>query len=215
VSASRAGDRGIGPEPMRQQLAEELLRIGELPAAYDAERAMLGSIMLRPGVAGRVLPLLREHHFQNPAYREVFVALQQLHDRGSPLDAVTVLAELRRRGRVRFGPQNAGVVLHDCCEAAFTPGAGVSYAAILTEYATRRRLVEAGVRLVQLAQDGHGGLPDFMARVEAEYEALAAEASRHQRAELLENRGKAFSAPSERIEALERVQSPSGVEMER
>ena len=149
------------------------------PTDIPAEQAVLGAILLSGGVARRLLPQLRAEQFYRPAHGEVLGVMQHLHTRGEPVDPLTVHAELRRRGRVHFGERAAAVVLHDLLAATPTVANAGYYAGIVAETAARRRAIEAGVRLVQLAGAGHGDLDQLMSDAARELACLRAAVERH------------------------------------
>lgn len=149
------------------------------PADLPAEQAVLGAILLSPDAASNLLPRLRAEQFHQPQHGELLTVMQHLHSRGEPVDPLTVHAELRRRGRVTFGERNAAVVLHDLLAATPTAANGSYYARIVAETAARRRAVEAGVRIVQLAGAGHGGLDQLMSDAARELACLRAAVERH------------------------------------
>ena len=139
-----------------------------LPQDIDAERAVLGAILLNPAVAAQLLPLLRPGHFYRPWHGQLLAAAQALHTAGHPVDPVTVHAELRRRGQRGETGRSSGVLIHHLLAAVPVTASGPHYARIVVEHAARRRLVQAGIKLVQLAQNpagGHGDLDAVMREV--------------------------------------------------
>jgi replicative DNA helicase len=151
----------------------------EPPQDLPAEQAVLGAVLLSADVARHLLPRLRPEQFYRPAHGELLSVMQHLHHRGEPVDPLTVHAELRRRGRVEFGERKAAVVLHDLLAATPTVANAGYYAAIVTDVAARRRAVEAGVRLVQLAGDGQGDLDALMSSAVHELACVRAAVERH------------------------------------
>jgi replicative DNA helicase len=133
-----------------------------LPSDIPAEQAVLGAILLSAETARELLPLLRVEQFYSPVHSELLGVMHHLHDRKVPVDPLTVHGELRRRGRLQFGGRNAAVVLHDLIAATPTVANARYYAGLVAEAAVRRRAVEAGVRIVQLAGAGHGGVDELM-----------------------------------------------------
>ena len=151
----------------------------EVPADVPAEQAVLGAILLSPDAAASLLPRLRPEQFYRPAHGELLGVMQHLHVRGEPVDPLTVHAELRRRGRVQFGERKAAVVLHDLLAATPTIANARYYAGIVAETAVRRRAVEAGVRLAQLAGAGRGDLDQLMSDAVHEIACIRAAVERH------------------------------------
>lgn len=74
-------------------------RTDEVPFAPDAEKAVLGAILLDGAIpdAGELRPQL----FFSPSNREIFIAMQAITARGDlKIDPITVMEELRRAGRL-------------------------------------------------------------------------------------------------------------------
>ena len=155
------------------------MRTMEQPADEPAEQAVLGAILLSPDAARNLLPRLRPEQFYRPAHGELLRVMQHLHGRGAPVDPLTVHAELRRRGRVQFGERKAAVVLHDLLAATPAVAHARYYAGIVAEAAARRRAVEAGVRLAQIAASGHGDLEALMSDAVHELACIRAAVDRH------------------------------------
>lgn len=151
----------------------------EPPQDIPAEQAVLGAILLSAEVARGLLPQLRAEQFYRPAHGELLGVMQHLHERGEPVDPLTVHAELRRRRRLEFGERKAAVVLHDLLAATPTVANAGYYAAIVAEAAARRRAVEAGVRLAQLAGGGRGDLDELMSLAVQELACVRAAVERH------------------------------------
>jgi len=102
-----------------------------------------------------VLERLRPGDFYRPAHQSVYDAILDLYGRGEPADAVTVSAELDRRGllkRVGGAPY-----LHTLISTVPTAANAGYYAGIVAEKSLLRRLVEAGTRVVQYGYAGAEG----------------------------------------------------------
>jgi replicative DNA helicase len=172
----RGGGTGAPAAPPARPLPAE-------PENLFAERAALGAILLSPRVAAQALPLLRPEHFTHPWHRHLLDALRAVHATGKPLDAITAHAELRRRGVTRYAERDTGVLLANLLEATPTAASGMYYTAIVLEYAARRRLVQAAVRLAEVARDGHGDLDQVMRFVTHEIACVRAAVDTHHRAQ--------------------------------
>ena len=71
------------------------------PQDAAAEQAVLGGMLLSKDAVADVLEKLRPGDFYKPANQLVYDAILDLYGRGEPADAVTVAAELDRRGLLR------------------------------------------------------------------------------------------------------------------
>ena len=147
----------------------------------DAERAVLGAVLICPQVAGPALAVLRPEHFYQPWHAELLAVLQAMHAADLPIDPITTHAACQRRGLRGDGGRHLGVLLHDLTAAVPVPVAGMAYVAIVVDQAARRRLAQAGSRLTQLAEAGHGELADIANLVEGELTAVRAAFAEHTR----------------------------------
>jgi replicative DNA helicase len=128
------------------------------PQDIAAEQSVLGGMMLSKDAIPDVIEVLRGVDFYRPAHEMVYESILDLYGRGEPADAVTVSAELTKRGELsRVG---GPAYLHTLLSSVPTAANAGYYARIVRERAVLRRLVDAGTRIVQLGysgSDGRGG----------------------------------------------------------
>lgn len=125
------------------------------PQDMAAEQSVLGGMLLSKDAIADVLESLRPGDFYRPAHQNVYDAILDLYGRGEPADAVTVAAELDRRGHLkRVGGHP---YLHTLISTVPTAANAGFYAGIVAEKAMLRRLVEAGTRVVQYGYAGAEG----------------------------------------------------------
>ena len=139
----------------------------------QAEYATLGSLMLAPAGLDLVAPWLQPTDFRDPLGGEVFGLLLAMRKRSAVIDPVTVLAELRRRGRLG-GAGAAGMALVRMVESVPVPGAVASYGRLVLAASIGRQLEAAGSRLAQVGRARRGESTDWLDRATAELAALAA-----------------------------------------
>ena len=125
------------------------------PQDPAAEQAVLGGMLLSKDAIADVLEKLRPGDFYRPANQNVYDAILDLYGRGEPADAVTVAAELDRRGLLRR--VGGAPYLHTLISTVPTAANAGYYASIVSEKALLRRLVEAGTRVVQYGYAGAEG----------------------------------------------------------
>ncbi|MFH5821428.1 replicative DNA helicase [Georgenia sp. AZ-5] len=125
------------------------------PQDIAAEQSVLGGMLLSKDAIADVVEELRGNDFYRPAHEMVYEAILDLYGRGEPADAVTVAAELTKRGEIaRVG---GAPYLHTLISSVPTAANAGFYARIVREQAVLRRLVEAGTRIVQLGYSTDGG----------------------------------------------------------
>ena len=118
------------------------------PQNVDAEMSVLGGMMLSKDAIADVIEILRSADFYRPAHASVYEVVIELFGRGEPADAVTVGAELKKKGELeRIGGLP---YLHTLVATVPTAANAAYYARIVREQAQLRSLVEAGTRIVQL-----------------------------------------------------------------
>jgi replicative DNA helicase len=125
------------------------------PQDNAAEMSVLGGMLLSKDAIADVLERLRPGDFYRPAHQNVYDAILDLYGRGEPADAVTVAAELDRRGLLRR--IGGAPYLHTLISTVPTAANAGFYAGIVAEKALLRRLVEAGTRVVQYGYAGAEG----------------------------------------------------------
>ncbi len=136
------------------------------PHDLAAEQCVLGGMMLSKDAISDVLDVIKAHDYYRPAHQLVHDVILDLYGRGEPADAVTVAAELTKRGDIaRVG---GAPYLHTLIASVPTAANAGYYARIVRERAILRRLVEVGTRIVQLGYAGDGDANDLVDRAEAE-----------------------------------------------
>jgi replicative DNA helicase len=144
--------------------AGELVRTP--PQDLAAEQSVLGGMLLSKDAIADVVEVVRGHDFYRPAHELVFEAILDLYGRGEPADAVTVSAELQKRGEL--GRVGGAPYLHTLLQSVPTAANAGYYARIVRETAILRRLIEAGTKIVQLGYAGDGDADDIVDAAQAE-----------------------------------------------
>src|SRR4029077_14386456 len=138
------------------------------PQDAAAEQAVLGGMLLSKDAIADVLERLRPGDFYRPAHQNIYDVVVDLSSRGEPADAVTVAADLDRRGLLRR--IGGAPYLHTLISTVPTAANAGYYAGIVAEKALLRRLVEAGTRVVQYGYAGAEGadVTEIVDRAQAE-----------------------------------------------
>jgi replicative DNA helicase len=132
----------------------------------SAEQSVLGAMLLSKDAIADVVEQLRGSDFYRPAHETIYDTVLELYGRGEPADAVTVSAELTKRGEsTRVG---GAPYLHTLVAGVPTAANAGYYAEIVRERAILRRLVEAGTRIVQMGYAGEGDIDAVVDRAQAE-----------------------------------------------
>jgi hypothetical protein len=148
------------------------MSIPQPPQDLQAEQSVLGAILLSAEALDDVAKQLSTDDIYRPTHQTIFEAILDMHTRGDPVDAVTVAAELDRRGALRR--IGGAVYLHTLIQQVPAPASASYYARIVADKALLRRLTEAGTRIAQYGYSGADGadIPDVLARVQDEITAV-------------------------------------------
>ena len=136
------------------------------PQDIAAEQSVLGAMLLSKDAIADVVELIRQSDFYRPAHQSIFGAVTDLFTKGEPADAITVAASLTESGDLtRVG---GAAYLHTLVASVPTAANAAYYAEIVRDTAVRRRLVEAGTRIAQVAYAGEGDVDMMVDRAQAE-----------------------------------------------
>jgi replicative DNA helicase len=136
----------------------------DLPHDNEAERAVLGAVLIAPEAAANVLDNLTEKDFYRFAHRRIFTAMAELFNRGEVVDLVTVRSVLTSGNDLEHvgGP----AYLTGLSEAVFSAANVSGYIAVVQEQAVRRMLLQAGERIMAEARAHPGPTQDLLALAE-------------------------------------------------
>lgn len=127
------------------------VEIGLAPHSTEAERAVLGALMVLYGGTeiAQVEALLRPDDFFNLRHAWIYEALVRVHGKHEAADMRLVAEELRQAGRL----EDIGGEYY--LNGLASPHAynAVHYAGIVSDYADRRRLIAAASDVARLAYD--------------------------------------------------------------
>ena len=136
------------------------------PQDMVAEQCVLGAMMMSKDAIADVVEVLRGADFYRPSHEQIYDAIIDLYGRGEPADAVTVSAELGKRGELmRVG---GGPYLLDLLQSVPVAANAGFYAEIVREKAVLRRLVDASIRIGQMSYAAEGDVTDIVDRAQAE-----------------------------------------------
>ena len=129
------------------------------PHNLDAERSVLGGILLDSQAFAEVVEGVRSEEFYRDAHRKVFEAMAALFGKGQPIDRITVKDELTAMGAFEAV---GGDEFIDLLDKIVPTAANLSYyAKIVHEKALSRRLIEAASAIAQLGYEQHGDVGEF------------------------------------------------------
>lgn len=109
------------------------------PQAVDVEMAVLGAMLIEKDAIAKALEVLDETAFYKPAHQQIFAAMIGLFERSEPVDLITLMEELRRRGHLE---KIGGEVYLTELTTKVTSSANIEFHAhIVLEKALMRQLI--------------------------------------------------------------------------
>lgn len=136
------------------------------PQAVEAEQSVLGAMLMSKQAIDVAVDMLQGRDFYRPAHELVFDTIASLAGRGEPADAITVSAELQRRGEL--GRIGGAPYLHTLVSGVPIATNADYYASIVREKAVLRRLIEVGQKIAGLGWAETGELSELVDRAQAE-----------------------------------------------
>jgi len=123
------------------------------PMDLDAERAVLGSMMLARSATLDVIEVVDgvKHPFYRPAHEAIFDTMLALYANGQAMDPITVANQLQQAGVLsKIGGRS---YIASLVNAVPTAAHAAHYAEVLRNHALLRAVIETGTRLVQMGYE--------------------------------------------------------------
>lgn len=122
-----------------------------IPHNKEAEKSVLGSIIISHTAAEKALEVLSAEDFFSVAHRDIFMAMEKLYNSGKLIDTVTLVDMLEKQGKL----ESAGGSAYIADLAIYTPSASnvEHYIKIVESHSVRRRLINVGSGIAQDASE--------------------------------------------------------------
>jgi replicative DNA helicase len=134
------------------------------PQNLEAERSVLGGILLENQAMPNVMEILQEEDFYRDAHRKIFQAMADLSERHNPVDLITLTEEVNRKGSL----QDVGGAVYLASLADEVPTAAniLYYAKIVKEKSVLRQLIEAATEVARQGYEEPDDAVAFLDRAE-------------------------------------------------
>jgi replicative DNA helicase len=173
VSQQPQHDHADNIRPLRPRDGDTSGLDTSMPHDLDAEQAALGAMLLQsPGLdpIADVTALVDAADYYRPVHATIHTAIAGMHERGEPVDPITVTNHLRTSGDLdRVGGPG---YLHSLVQKVPTAANGAHYAEIVAEKAVERRIIETTTRTASRVRTAGEAGVDIAADAERELAAL-------------------------------------------
>jgi replicative DNA helicase len=143
--------------------------LGELldrqpPRSLEAERAVIGSLLLLPEACDEVALLVRPEDFYDAAHRAVFGHMLALHDDGRQIDPL--LLSQRLKDAEQYEQVGGAAYLLELSQEVATAAHAEYYARIVRDKAVLRSLIHASTDIIQEAYEPSTDARAMLSRAE-------------------------------------------------
>ncbi len=130
------------------------------PHNLDAERSVLGAILIDPDAIVNVADHIVPDSFYSPAHQAVYAAMESLYEKRQPIDVVTLNDELKKMKKLKTAGGTAGVA--ELSTVVSTAANVVHYAKLVSDAFVKRRVIALSSEVGELAFDDATSSNDLM-----------------------------------------------------
>lgn len=136
------------------------------PHSQEAEESVLGAMLIDKDAVIAVAEFLAPEDFYDDRLKEVYEACLELYEDRIPIDVLTVAEKLKKRKRLKISGVSS--FLADLANKVPTAAHVEHYGRIVKETSTKRSLMGAATRLVEISMDETLPAGEAMDRAESE-----------------------------------------------
>jgi len=115
------------------------------PQNLEAERSVLGGILLDNQAILKISEILHEDDFYRGAHQKIYQVMIDLHEKGEPVDLITLTEEINRRGWQK--EVGGAVYLASLADEVPTAANILFYAKIIKEKSVYRQTIQAATEI--------------------------------------------------------------------
>ena len=135
------------------------------PQNLDAERAILGGMLIDNEAISRVIEILRPEDFYREAHQEIYATILNLYSANEPSDLLTITNALKKEGKLdQVGGAKFLSSLVDQIPTAAHVG---HYAKIIREKAILRSLIDGATEIVTRGYEEEKSVAEFLDHAES------------------------------------------------
>lgn len=141
-----------------------------LPHNEDAEKSVLGSILIDKDAIHFVSEILTQDSFYNETHNILYGAMLGLYEERQPIDLLTISAHLKKQ---KLDTKVNSAYFTDLVEMVPTAANVEHYARIVKEAATKRALIKAGTLVAESGYDDKKEVKEVLDMAESEIFAIS------------------------------------------
>ncbi|TSC54156.1 MAG: Replicative DNA helicase [Microgenomates group bacterium LiPW_16] len=136
------------------------------PHDEQAEKSILGAILIDKDAIVDVVEFLRSEHFYKEGNGAIYKSMLSLFEKHEPIDIVTLTSELKKNGD--FEKIGGADFLTELLNVVPTSAHAENYGRIVQDNYTRRRLISAAAKITEEAMAGEGDVKNILDQAESE-----------------------------------------------
>ncbi len=141
------------------------------PQDLEAENSLLGAILIDTDAIYKVADIVGEEQFYAAEHQLIYKAMRELYEQNKPIDVVTLSDQLKKNKQLR--EVGGSAKLAELANGALSSANIVTYANIVKEMATRRRLISLGAQMSEMGFDDGKAVQELMDQAEQEIFAVS------------------------------------------
>ena len=142
----------------------------QMPHSLEAEQAVLGSVLIDSRCAAQVIAALKPDDFYTELNRGIFEVIASMFNFAKPIDAVTVLDEMKLQGI--YNPQSSQSYLVELMNVTPTAANVMRYVEIIRDKALLRNIATVASDITAAVNEGTGSSEDVLETAERRIYAL-------------------------------------------
>lgn len=137
----------------------------KVPSSIESEKAVLGGLFIKPDMYSEVAEIVKPEDFYRNSYKLIYEAMRELQTSDQSIDLLLVMERLKRTAK--FDEIGGEKVLLEIIEDTPTAANILSYATIIKEKSTLRRLGDIGTSIVEMAYEGYEEVGTILDKAES------------------------------------------------
>ena len=142
----------------------------QMPHSLEAEQAVLGSVLIDSRCAAQVIAALKPDDFYSELNRGIFEVICSMFNFAKPIDAVTLLDEMKLQGI--FNAQSSQTYLVELMNVTPTAANVMRYVEIIRDKALLRNIAAVASDITAAVNEGTGSSEDVLETAERRIYAL-------------------------------------------
>lgn len=149
----------------RSSLTSLVSGLGKLPPqALDLEEAVLGALMLEKNALSEVIDILKPESFYKESHQKIFQAIYNLFQKTSPIDLLTVVAELRQMGDLEI--VGGAYYITQLTDRVVSAANIEFHARIISQKYIQRELIKVSTEIINASYDETSDIFDLLDHAE-------------------------------------------------